>query len=189
MARRTELRAHVRAELGVDPDELLFLTVANLRPEKGYQVLLDAARTIADRGLPIRIAAVGQGPLNTTLHARHVELALGDRFQFLGQRDDVLELLAGVDAFVLPSLHEGLPVTLMEATSVGLPIVASSVGGIPQILRRRGRRTPRAAGRPGRPGRGHGAAGVGSGLKGTSGPAGQAPELDVRHRRGQPDPG
>ena len=58
----------------------------------------------------------------------------GDRFQFLGQRDDVLELLAGADAFVLASLHEGLPVTLMEATSVGLPIVATSVGGIPQIL-------------------------------------------------------
>lgn len=134
LARRAELRADVRAELGVKPGELLFMTVANLRPEKGYQVLLDAARTIADRELPFRIAAVGRGPLSTTLHARHVELALGDRFQFLGQRDDVLELLAGVDAFVLPSLHEGLPVTLMEATSVGLPIVATSVGGIPQIL-------------------------------------------------------
>ena len=52
LARRTELRADVRAELGVGPGQLLFMTVANLRPEKGYQVLLDAARTIADRGLP-----------------------------------------------------------------------------------------------------------------------------------------
>jgi glycosyltransferase involved in cell wall biosynthesis len=118
----------------VEPGELLFMIVANLRPQKGYQVLLDAARTIADRGVPVRIAAVGGGPLSTTLHARHAELALGDRFQFLGQREDVLELLAGADAFVLASLHEGLPVTLMEATSVGLPIVATSVGGIPQIL-------------------------------------------------------
>ena len=134
MARRDDLRSAVRAELGVGPGELLFMTVANFRPEKGYLVLLDAARAIADRGLPLRIAAIGRGPLETTLRARHVELALGDRFKFLGQRDDVLELLAGVDAFVLPSLHEGLPVTLMEATSVGLPIVATSVGGIPQIL-------------------------------------------------------
>ena len=63
MARRDDLRADVRAELGVEPGELLFMTVANLRPEKGYQVLLDAARTIADRGLPLRIAAVGRGPL------------------------------------------------------------------------------------------------------------------------------
>ena len=124
----------LRSELVVDEDELLFLTVANLRPEKGYDVLLDAAKIIADRDLPIRIAAVGRGPLRDPLRARHAELGLGDRFQFLGQRDDVLQLLAGADAFVLASRHEGLPVALMEATSVGLPIVASRVGGIPQVL-------------------------------------------------------
>jgi glycosyltransferase involved in cell wall biosynthesis len=134
VARREEMRALARSELGVADDELLFLTVDNLRPEKGYDVLLEAARTIADRALPIRIAAVGRGPLRTALHARHAELALGDRFQFLGQRDDVLELLAGADAFVLASRHEGLPVALMEATSVGLPIIAPSIGGVPQVL-------------------------------------------------------
>ena len=134
IARREELRDRVRSELGVGHDELLFMTVANLRPEKGYDVLLTAARAIADSGLPIRIAAVGRGPLDDALHARHVDLALGDRFQFLGQRDDVLQLLAGADAFVLASTQEGLPVSLMEATSVGMPIVASSIGGVPQIL-------------------------------------------------------
>jgi glycosyltransferase involved in cell wall biosynthesis len=110
------------------------MTVANLRPEKGYDVLLTAARSIADDGLPIRIAAIGRGPLRDALQARHAELSLGDRFQFLGQRDDVLRLLAGADAFVLASTTEGLGVALMEATSVGLPIVASCVGGVPQIL-------------------------------------------------------
>jgi glycosyltransferase involved in cell wall biosynthesis len=134
MARRAHLRADVRAELGVGAGELLFMTVANLRPQKGYQVLLSAARTMADRGLPVRIAAVGSGPLRTTLEASHAALALGDRFQFLGPRADVLELLAGSDAFVLASLYEGLPVALMEATSIGLPIVATSVGGVPQML-------------------------------------------------------
>jgi glycosyltransferase involved in cell wall biosynthesis len=134
IARRQELRTLVRSELGVEHDELLFLTVANLRPEKGYDVLLAAARSIADSGLPIRIAAVGRGPLSEILHARHAEFGLGDRFQFLGQRDDVPQLLAGADAFVLASLQEGLPVALMEATSVGLPIVASDIGGVPQIL-------------------------------------------------------
>ena len=134
IARRAELRALVRSELAVDDDELLFMTVANLRPEKGYDVLLEAAKAIADCDLPIRFAAVGRGPLSAALRARHVDLGLGDRFQFLGQRDDVLQLLAGADAFVLASRHEGLPVALMEATSVGLPIVASSVGGVPQVL-------------------------------------------------------
>jgi L-malate glycosyltransferase len=134
IARRAELRAIVRSEIGVDDDELLFMTVANLRHEKAYDVLLDAAKTIADSGLPIRFAAVGRGPLRTELDARRVDLGLGDRFQFLGQRDDVLVLLAGADAFVLASRHEGTPVALMEATSVGLPIVASAVGGVPEIL-------------------------------------------------------
>ncbi len=134
IARRAEIRTRVRSELVVEDDQLLFMTVANLRPEKGYDVLLDAAKAIADDDLPIRIAAVGRGPLSTVLRARHVDLGLGDRFQFLGQRDDVLQLLAGADAFVLASHHEGLPVALMEATSVGLPIVATCVGGVPEVL-------------------------------------------------------
>jgi glycosyltransferase involved in cell wall biosynthesis len=134
IARRTEFRSLARSEFGVDDDEFLFLAVANLRPEKGYDVLLNAARVIADRDLPIRIAAVGRGPLKDELRTRQLQLGLGDRFQFLGQRGDVLQLLAGADAFVLASHHEGLPVALMEASSVGLPIVASRVGGIPQAL-------------------------------------------------------
>jgi glycosyltransferase involved in cell wall biosynthesis len=134
VARRGELRTAVRRELGIADDEVLFLTVANLRPEKGYQVLLDAARIVARSEPPIRTVAVGRGPLDASLRARHAELALGNRFEFLGQRDDVLELLAGADAYVLASLHEGLPVSLMEATSIGLPIVATAVGGVPQIL-------------------------------------------------------
>ncbi len=134
LTRRREQQALVRSELGVRDEDHLFMTIANLRPEKGYDVLLRAARLLADRSIPIHIAAIGRGPLREELLARHRELALGDRFQFLGQRDDVLALLAGADAFVLPSLHEGLPVALMEATSVGLPIVASNVGGIPQVL-------------------------------------------------------
>jgi glycosyltransferase involved in cell wall biosynthesis len=134
IARRTELRARVRSELAIGDDEFLFLTVANLRPEKSYDVLLEAAKAIADSDSPIRIASVGRGPLKEELYARHAELGLGGRFQFLGQRDDVMQLLAGADAFVLASRDEGLPVALMEATSVGLPIVASRVGGIPQAL-------------------------------------------------------
>jgi glycosyltransferase involved in cell wall biosynthesis len=134
VADRDKMRSRVRSEVPMADDELLFMMVANLRPEKGYDVLLEAARAIADRGLPIRFAAVGRGPLSAELHTRRDALALGDRFHFLGQRGDVLELLAGADAFVLASRHEGLPVVLMEATSVGLPIVATSVGGVPQVL-------------------------------------------------------
>jgi len=133
-AERAAVRAAVRAELGVPDDELLVLTVANLRPEKGYDVLLDAARNVADRNLPVRFAAVGRGPLADELAARHRELGLGDRFRFLGERSDVIRLLVGCDVFVLPSRQEGLPVTLMEATSTGTAIVATAVGGVPQVI-------------------------------------------------------
>jgi glycosyltransferase involved in cell wall biosynthesis len=134
LARRAEFRAHARSELQVEKEDFLFLTVANLRPEKSYDVLLEAAKAIANQGLPIRIAAVGRGPLRDVLHARHIELGLKDRFRFLGPRDDVLQLMTGADAFVLASRYEGIPVALMEASSIGLPIVASRVGGIPQVL-------------------------------------------------------
>ena len=134
LSREDEIRAEVRAELGVAAEEVLVLAVANLRAEKGYDVLLETARILADRGLPIRIAAVGRGPLKEELRERHGVLGLGDRFTFLGQRDDVLRLMTGADVFVLASHHEGLPVTLMEAMSVGLPVVATAVGGVPQFV-------------------------------------------------------
>ena len=134
LSRANEIRAEVRSELGVSPEEILVIAVANLRVEKGYDVLLETARILADQGLPIRIASVGRGPLEVELNERHRALGLGDRFTFLGQRDDVLRLMVGSDVFVLASHHEGLPVSLMEAMSVGLPVVATAVGGVPQFV-------------------------------------------------------
>ena len=135
MADRARIRAEVRAELGVPDGDLVALTVANLRPEKGYDILLDAARLVVDRGLPVRFVSVGRG-LRGRRPWRSAAAAsdLGDRFTFLGLRDDVLRLLVAADLFVLPSRQEGLPVVLMEATSVGMPIVATAVGGVPQVL-------------------------------------------------------
>ncbi len=136
LARRDDVRDEVRREFGVADDEVLVVSVANLRPEKGYDVLLDSAAILVARDLPVRVVAVGrgEGELERTMKARHAALRLGDRFTFAGQRDDVLRILAGADVFVLASRQEGLPVVLMEATSVGLPIVATAVGGVPQVL-------------------------------------------------------
>jgi len=134
VADRDRIRAEVRAELDVPDGDLVAITVANLRPEKGYDTLLDAARHVVDRGLPVRFVSVGWGSEDGELEARRRALGLGDRFTFLGLRPDVLRLLVAADLFVLPSRQEGLPVVLMEATSVGLPIVATAVGGVPQVL-------------------------------------------------------
>jgi glycosyltransferase involved in cell wall biosynthesis len=132
-ARREELRRSVRAELGVPEGDRLAVTVANLRPEKAYDVLLDAAALLAQREVPVRIAAAGRGPLAAQLAARHAELGLGDRFLLLGPRDDARRLLAAADLFVLASRQEGLPVSVMEATGLGVPLVVTSVGELPRL--------------------------------------------------------
>jgi glycosyltransferase involved in cell wall biosynthesis len=133
-ARRTELREEVRAELGMAGGELLVLTVAGLRWPKGYDVLLPAARSTLDRGAAVRFVAVGDGSLRRDLEDQHAALSLADRFVFLGERDDVARLLVAADIFVLPSRQEGLPLALMEAVCAGLPIVATAVGEVPNIL-------------------------------------------------------
>jgi L-malate glycosyltransferase len=134
VARRSEIRREVRCDLALDEGSCIVLTVANLRSEKGYDVLLEAASSALGRGLEATFVSAGRGPLTEQLKQAHGEMGLGDSFRFLGPRDDVLRLMVASDIFVLPSRQEGLPVTLMEATSVGLPIVASAVGEIPKMI-------------------------------------------------------
>lgn len=127
-------REAARAELGVDDTVVVATTVANLRVEKAYDVLLRAARVALDHHPALVFLSIGHGPLEAELRALHESLALGDRFRFLGFRPDALRLLAGSDIFVLSSRQEGLPVSLMEAMALGLPVVATRVGGIPDYV-------------------------------------------------------
>lgn len=125
------VRARMRAGLGVADDEVLSLTVANLRRNKDYPNLLRAARRALDAEPRLRFAAVGQGPLADEIAALHTELGLGDGFALLGFRRDIVPLMAAADVFTLASAHEGLPVAVMEAFAAGLPVVATAVGGLP----------------------------------------------------------
>ena len=127
-------RELVRDELGVSPGEVLALTVANLRAAKNYPGLLEAAKRVVDAGAPVRFAAAGQGPLAAEIHELHAQSGLGDRFRLLGYRDDATRLIAGADLFVLASDHEGLPVTVMEALTLGVPVVAPAVGGLREVV-------------------------------------------------------
>lgn len=128
-AHRAE-RDQVRSELGLADDDVLAITVAHLRTEKAYDVLLDAAAIVLRQHPNARFISVGHGPLKDQLAEQHKTLGLGDRFRFLGFRSDVLNLMAAADIFVLSSHQEGLPVAFMEATALGLPAVTTAVGGL-----------------------------------------------------------
>ena len=130
-------RAAARAALGLDDDQVAVVTVANLRREKALEVLLAAAARVAERDPAgrIRFLVVGQGPLADELDARHDELGLGDRLRLLGYRTDAPAVVGAADLFCLSSRHEGLPVALMEALALGVPVVATSVGGVPEAVR------------------------------------------------------
>lgn len=127
-------RASIRSELGVAPDEFVVGTIANFRAQKDYPNLLEAARLLKQDDAAIRIVAVGQGPLEQEMRALHNSMALGDRVLLLGQRNDAVAVLGACDAFVMASKNEGLPVAIMEALALGLPICATSVGGIPEAV-------------------------------------------------------
>lgn len=140
VAAQSAHRAVVRDELGVDrddPDAVVIGIVANHRREKAYDVLIAAAAEVLDDP-GVRFVSVGQGPLEAEHRELGDRLEHGDRFQFLGYRPDATRIMSGFDVFTLSSHHEGLPVSMMDALALGLPVVATSVGGIPDALAGRG---------------------------------------------------
>ena len=124
-----ETRAAVRGEFGTGP---VVLTVGRLAAQKGFGVLLDAAAGWRDLRPEPSLVIVGEGPLEAELKDQAASLGLAATFT--GQRPDVPALLAVADVFVLPSAWEGQALILQEALRVGVPIVATRVGGNPDLL-------------------------------------------------------
>lgn len=134
VSKQRQLRDSVRTEFDLTDDEFVVGTVANFRPQKDYPNLLAAMKLLADRKVAFRLLAVGQGPDEAEIRAQAERLDLGLQVIFTGFRDDATAVMGGCDAFVLASQWEGLPVALMEATALGLPIVATEVGGVAEEL-------------------------------------------------------
>jgi glycosyltransferase involved in cell wall biosynthesis len=132
----TSERSAMRAQLAMAPDAFLVGTVGRLMPIKGFEYLIEAFaqfRRQRDRQ-ESKLVIVGDGPLRAALEQCAERQGLLRQVEFLGMRTDVYNLMKAFDAFVLPSLHEGVPMVLLEAMALGVPIVASGVGGIPEIL-------------------------------------------------------
>jgi glycosyltransferase involved in cell wall biosynthesis len=110
------------------------ITVANLRPEKSHETLIAAADLLARDFPAVEFQVVGDGPRRAALEALVRSRRLENRISFLGHRDDVGRLLREASIFVLPSRSEAFPNGAIEAMAAGLPVVASAVGGLLDLI-------------------------------------------------------
>ena len=127
-------RASVAAEFGWATADPLVISVGRLAPEKNYGVLLEAIARIGRRHPQVRCLLVGSGPCRAEILAEVDSLGLTGRVKLAGSRNDVPDLLGAADIFVLASLKEGLPVSLLEAMAAGKAVVVTSVGGMPEVI-------------------------------------------------------
>lgn len=127
-------RSEVRSELRLEPGPTA-IVVARLQPIKDHETLLHALAMLKQDGLEINLLVAGDGAERARLEALVPALGLDPgRIRFLGFRTDVPDLLTAADVFVLSSLQEGLPLAMLEAMSQQLPVVATSVGGVPELV-------------------------------------------------------
>ena len=122
--------AALRASLNGNSQRPIVLTAARLDAQKGHRYLLEAAALVPEA----QFVLAGDGPARSSLEERVQALGLGNRVVFLGYRSDIPELLACCDLFVLPSLYEGLPLSVLEAMAAGKPVIASAVGGTDEAV-------------------------------------------------------
>lgn len=125
----------VRARLGLEPAARFLVHVARMHPVKDQETLLRAFAEVARHHADVHLLMAGDGQLRQHLEKVRDDLGLGARVRFLGVRRDVPELLQAADIFVLSSLSEAASLTLLEAMASGLPVVATDVGGNPEIVR------------------------------------------------------
>jgi glycosyltransferase involved in cell wall biosynthesis len=127
-------REQIRTELAIPPHGSLMLTVARFTIQKGHTYLLDAIPQVLARHPQAIFALAGEGPHKAEMQAKARELGIAHALRFLGNRADIPELLAAADVFVMPSLWEGLPMALLEAMSMELPVVVTEVEGVEDMI-------------------------------------------------------
>jgi len=132
--RKPLIDSRLRIDLGINEDALVVGTVARLVQQKGHQFLLAAIPDILRVYPKVCFLLVGEGKLRQALEAQARELGIERSVIFAGTRRDTRELLGLMDLFVLPSVWEGLGIVILEAMAVGVPVIASNVGGIPEIV-------------------------------------------------------
>lgn len=128
-------RETMRARLGIKKEDLAIIVVAHLTANKGHQILFEAMDLLGKKALGAKLIVVGDGPLRSDLQSLASRLGIAPAVIFAGYRRDVMSLLRMSDLCVLPTqTREGLGIALLEAMAMGLPVVGSNLGGIPEVI-------------------------------------------------------
>jgi len=127
-------RVKIREEFGLPAQAKILITVAVLREFKGIQYMIRALPAVVAKDPDVYYLVVGNGTYREALEKEVEQAGMKDHVVFAGQRGDIPHLLAASDVFVLPTLTEALPTVLAEAMGASLPIIASSVGGVPEMI-------------------------------------------------------
>jgi glycosyltransferase involved in cell wall biosynthesis len=125
-------RACARRLLGIGADDIVLGWVGRMSREKGADVLIEALALVPDRS--VRVSMIGDGPDRAMLEARARSLGIAERITWHGIVPEARRVFAAFDAFVLSSRTEGTPIVLFEAMAAGVPIVATAVGGVPDVV-------------------------------------------------------
>lgn len=127
-------REAVRQQIGLKKNEVFFLAVGRLVYEKGHEFLIEAMATVIKEDSRAIAGICGAGPLHAQLQSQIERLGLQNKVKLLGQWDSIPEILAAADVFVLPSRWEGLPMALLEGMMAGLPVIATRVEGVDEVV-------------------------------------------------------
>lgn len=127
-------RIKMRQNLGLKDQECMILAAGNLTEVKGYSFLISAVHALLQHDINVKCFIAGQGALREELEGQILSLHIENYVKLLGYRDDLPLLLSAADIFCMPSLNEALGYSLLEAMAAGVPVIASDVGGIPEVF-------------------------------------------------------
>lgn len=131
---RSQTSEEAKAQLALPPTGFVIGAVGRLAAEKGFDVLIRAGHTLLAKGLDVRLLIVGEGAERVPLERLAAELGMRDRVHLPGWQPEVREYFEAMDVFALPSYREGLPNVLLEAMALEVPVVATRVNGVPQLV-------------------------------------------------------